>query len=130
MSESLALRPAHSVAALVPADEALRATSYDKLLPPLVAKASSPVMCRRSTGRTGWITGQWTSTTTAARKSFACRAYIFENEWQSFRTRQQRDLDLTSAPHTYTSPGRYTIAVKVIDIFGNDTMTLVRVTVG
>ena len=27
-------------------------------------------------------------------------------------------------------PGRYTIAVKVIDIFGNDTMTLVPVTVG
>ena len=23
-------------------------------------------------------------------------------------------------------PGRYTIAVKVIDIFGNDTMTLIR----
>lgn len=29
-----------------------------------------------------------------------------------------------------TAPGRYTTAVKVIDIFGNDTMTLVRVTVG
>lgn len=27
-------------------------------------------------------------------------------------------------------PGRYTIAVKVIDIFGNDTMTLIPVTVG
>ena len=29
-----------------------------------------------------------------------------------------------------TEPGRYTVAVKVIDIFGNDTMTLVPVTVG
>jgi site-specific DNA-methyltransferase (adenine-specific)/adenine-specific DNA-methyltransferase len=57
-------------------------------------------------------------------------AYIFENEWQSFRTRQDRDLELTSAPFTYPKPGRYTIAVKVIDIFGNDTMTLVPVTVG
>ncbi len=42
--------------------------------------------------------------------------YIFENEWQSFRTRQDRKLELTSAPHTYTKSGRYTVAVKVIDI--------------
>ena len=57
-------------------------------------------------------------------------AYIFENEWQSFRTRQKRELELTSIQHTYAAPGRYTIAVKVIDIFGNDTMTLVPVTIG
>jgi site-specific DNA-methyltransferase (adenine-specific)/adenine-specific DNA-methyltransferase len=56
--------------------------------------------------------------------------YIFENEWQSFRTRQSRDLELTTALHTYDRPGRYTVAVKVIDIFGNDTMTLVPVSVG
>ncbi len=56
--------------------------------------------------------------------------YIFENEWQSFRTRQSRDLELTTATHTYDRPGRYTVAVKVIDIFGNDTMTLVPVNVG
>jgi site-specific DNA-methyltransferase (adenine-specific)/adenine-specific DNA-methyltransferase len=35
-------------------------------------------------------------------------AYIFENEWQSFRTRQKRALDMTTVPHTYESPGRYT----------------------
>jgi DNA modification methylase len=57
-------------------------------------------------------------------------AYIFENEWQSFRTRQNRDLELTSASRTYAKAGRYIIAVKVIDIFGNDTMTLMPVTVG
>jgi site-specific DNA-methyltransferase (adenine-specific)/adenine-specific DNA-methyltransferase len=57
-------------------------------------------------------------------------AYIFENEWQSFRTRQDRDLELKTATHTYDKPGRYVIAVKVIDIFGNDTMTLVPVTIG
>lgn len=56
--------------------------------------------------------------------------YIFENEWQSFRTRQSRDLDLTTATHTYDRSGRYTVAVKVIDIFGNDTMTLIPVNVG
>jgi adenine-specific DNA-methyltransferase len=57
-------------------------------------------------------------------------SYIFENEWQSFRTRQDRELELKSALHTYEKPGRYIIAVKVIDIFGNDTMTLMPVTVG
>ena len=57
-------------------------------------------------------------------------SYIFENEWQSFRTRKNRGLELISAPHTYTRAGRYTVAVKVIDIFGNDTMTLVPVSVG
>ena len=56
--------------------------------------------------------------------------YIFENEWQSFRTRQNRDLELTTALHTYDRPGRYTVAIKVIDIFGNDTMTLLPVNVG
>ena len=57
-------------------------------------------------------------------------SYIFENEWQTFRTRQNRNLELTSVSHTYAKPGRYVIAVKVIDIFGNDTMTLLPVSVG
>jgi site-specific DNA-methyltransferase (adenine-specific)/adenine-specific DNA-methyltransferase len=56
--------------------------------------------------------------------------YIFENEWQSFRTRKNRDIELATAIHTYDRPGRYTVAVKVIDIFGNDTMTLVPINVG
>ena len=55
---------------------------------------------------------------------------IFENEWQSFRTRQDRALELKSASHVYPRPGRYQVAVKVIDIFGNDTMTLLPVSVG
>lgn len=57
-------------------------------------------------------------------------SYIFENEWQSFRTRQNRKLELISAPHSYSKPGRYICAVKVIDIFGNDTITLVPVNIG
>ena len=56
--------------------------------------------------------------------------YFFENEWQSFRTRQNRERELAAAVHTYDRPGRYTVAVKVIDIFDNDTMTLVQVNVG
>jgi adenine-specific DNA-methyltransferase len=55
--------------------------------------------------------------------------YIFENEWQSFRTRKDRNLEMTSAEHTYEKPGRYKIAVKVIDIFGNDTTKVVEVKV-
>ncbi len=55
--------------------------------------------------------------------------YIFENEWQSFRTRKDRSLELTSVAHE-CSPGRRKVAVKVVDIFGNDTMTIVEVNVG
>jgi site-specific DNA-methyltransferase (adenine-specific)/adenine-specific DNA-methyltransferase len=38
-------------------------------------------------------------------------------------------LELRSAPQNYEKPGRYIVAVKVIDILGNDTMTLMPVTV-
>jgi adenine-specific DNA-methyltransferase len=55
--------------------------------------------------------------------------YIFENEWQSFRTRRDRALELVSAPHTYDTPGRKAVAVKVIDIFGNDTTKVIGVEV-
>ncbi|MBI3795315.1 MAG: site-specific DNA-methyltransferase [Nitrospinae bacterium] len=54
--------------------------------------------------------------------------YVFENEWQSFRTKKDRSLELTSAFHECTS-GRRKIAVKVVDIFGNDTMKIVEVKV-
>src|SRR5699024_8757139 len=56
-------------------------------------------------------------------------SYIFENEWQSFRTRKNRELELITAEHTYERPGCYIAAVKVVDIFGNDTMTLVPITI-
>ena len=55
--------------------------------------------------------------------------YIFENEWQSFRTRKSRALELTSAPHAYATSGRKAVAVKVIDIFGNDTTKVIGVEV-
>ncbi|MGB9292187.1 MAG: site-specific DNA-methyltransferase [Desulfobaccales bacterium] len=55
--------------------------------------------------------------------------YIFENEWQSFRTKKDRALELTSVFQECT-PGRRKLAVKVVDIFGNDTMTIVDVSVG
>ena len=55
--------------------------------------------------------------------------YIFENEWQSFRTKKDRSLELTSVFHE-CKPGRRKLAVKVVDIFGNDTMTIVDINVG
>ena len=55
--------------------------------------------------------------------------YVFENEWQSFRTKKERSLELTSV-YQQCPPGRRKIAVKVVDIFGNDTMTIVEVSVG
>ena len=54
--------------------------------------------------------------------------YVFENEWQSFRTKKDRSFELTSVAQECT-PGRRKIAVKVVDIFGNDTMTIVELTV-
>jgi DNA modification methylase len=55
--------------------------------------------------------------------------YIFENEWQSFRTKKDRTLELKSVSQE-VAPGRRKIAIKVVDIFGNDTMTIVDVLVG
>jgi len=55
--------------------------------------------------------------------------YIFENEWQSFRTKKDRSLEMTSVFHE-CAPGRRKLAVKVVDIFGNDTMTIIDVSVG
>ena len=54
--------------------------------------------------------------------------YVFENEWQSFRTKKDRTLELKSAYHECAA-GRRKIAVKVVDIFGNDTMKIIEVKV-
>ena len=54
--------------------------------------------------------------------------FIFENEWQSFRTKKDRSLELKSVFHE-CMPGRRKLAVKVVDIFGNDTMTIIEVTI-
>jgi len=54
--------------------------------------------------------------------------YVFENEWQSFRTKKDRSLELTSIFHECL-PGRRKLAVKVVDIFGNDTMKIVEIAI-
>ena len=55
--------------------------------------------------------------------------YIFENEWQSFRTKKDRSLELKSIFHECARSGRRKIAVKVVDIFGNDTMKIIEVNI-
>lgn len=54
--------------------------------------------------------------------------YVFENEWQSFRTRKDRKIELTSVAHE-VSKGKRKIAIKVVDIFGNDTMKIIEVNI-
>lgn len=55
-------------------------------------------------------------------------SYIFENEWQSFRTKKNRTLELTSA-FKEMAGGKMKIAVKVIDVFGNDTTKVIEINV-
>jgi hypothetical protein len=52
----------------------------------------------------------------------------FHNQWQTYRTRQERGLQLQST-HRYERPGDYTILIKAIDILGNDTTKTLKVTV-
>ena len=52
--------------------------------------------------------------------------YIFENEWQDFRTKKKRDLELVTPP-VEVGKGKHKIAIKVVDIFGNDTMKVVEI---
>lgn len=52
--------------------------------------------------------------------------YIFDNEWQTFRTKKNRNLELVSAPKELPK-GDYKVAVKVVDIFGNDTTRVIEV---
>jgi adenine-specific DNA-methyltransferase len=52
----------------------------------------------------------------------------FHNQWQSYRTRKNTEIDLT-ASYEYDEPGTFKIVVKVIDILGNDTTKTVSVTV-
>jgi adenine-specific DNA-methyltransferase len=54
------------------------------------------------------------------------RGDTFHNQWQSYRTRKDKNLQAQTA-HTYTEPGTYRIVVKVIDILGNDTTKLLTV---
>ncbi len=53
--------------------------------------------------------------------------YIFENEWQSFRTKKNPELEFVSSPHEYEKKGKYKIMVKVVDILGIDTSKVIEI---
>jgi len=55
--------------------------------------------------------------------------YLFENEWQSFRTKKNPGLEFTSIAHEYKQPGTYKVMVKVVDILGVDTSRVMEVVV-
>lgn len=55
--------------------------------------------------------------------------YLFENEWQSFRTKRSPKLEFTSVEHEYPKSGTYKVMVKVVDILGVDTSKIVEVRV-
>ncbi len=52
---------------------------------------------------------------------------VFHNEWQAYRTREEPSLATQSDWHEYAKAGSYSIVVKIIDIFGNDTTKLAEV---
>ncbi|MDD5579047.1 MAG: site-specific DNA-methyltransferase [Methylobacter sp.] len=53
--------------------------------------------------------------------------YLFENEWQSFRTKKNPKFEFTSIAHEYQQPGKYKVMVKVVDILGIDTSKIIEV---
>lgn len=58
---------------------------------------------------------------------------IFDTDWQSFRIRRGKNkLDplVLVAETVYEKPGRYQIAARVTDVFGNDGIAVVDVEVG
>ena len=54
--------------------------------------------------------------------------FIFDNQWQSFRFSKE-DIELETIEYTFPSKGTYKVAVKVIDVFGNDSTKILEVKV-
>ena len=55
--------------------------------------------------------------------------FVFENEWQSFRTKSDRKIEFLSVKVEIPN-GVRKVAIKVVDIFGNDTMKIVDLKIG
>ncbi len=53
----------------------------------------------------------------------------FNNSWLSYRTPRNRELLLTSSPYYYEKSGEYKILIKIIDIFGNETTEMRKVSI-
>lgn len=77
---------------------------------------SKKEIIRTKDAATGDIVEKWTGD------------YVFENEWQSFRKKKDRTLELKTPFHECEA-GRRKVAIKIIDIFGNDTMKVIDINV-
>ena len=55
--------------------------------------------------------------------------FLFENEWQSFRTKKNPTLEFTSTTYEYKISGKYKIMVKVVDILGIDTSKIIEIVI-
>jgi len=53
--------------------------------------------------------------------------YLFENEWQSFRTKKNPTLEFNSIAYEYKKSGKYKVMIKVVDILGIDTSKIVEI---
>ncbi|MFX0001096.1 MAG: site-specific DNA-methyltransferase [Candidatus Hodarchaeota archaeon] len=53
---------------------------------------------------------------------FNSKNKIFNNMWFSYRTPKFRNLSIKSDVHNYDKPGNYKVLVKIIDIFGIETI--------
>lgn len=53
----------------------------------------------------------------------------FMQGWVTYRTRRDRKLELRSVLHAYDESGEYAVMVKVVDVFGNDSSTIIRLKV-
>lgn len=55
--------------------------------------------------------------------------YLFENEWQSFRTKKNPTFEFLSTPHEYKESRKYKVMVKVVDILGIDTSKIIEINI-
>ena len=57
---------------------------------------------------------------------FDFKGDTFHNQWQSYRTRKNRKIEV-SCKKLYEASGVYNVQVKVIDILGNDTTKTMQI---
>jgi adenine-specific DNA-methyltransferase len=56
--------------------------------------------------------------------------FTFKSQWQDLRgSGRKAKLVSTKTSHAYEKPGKYTIAIRVVDIFGNDATGTLEVTI-
>jgi site-specific DNA-methyltransferase (adenine-specific)/adenine-specific DNA-methyltransferase len=53
---------------------------------------------------------------------------VFRQDWAAWRTRKRRELPFATE-HEYAAPGIYTVAIKVVDAFGYESLRTFRIAV-